>query len=208
MDGETIGSWLDALASSAPAPGGGAAAALEAAMAAALLEMVCNLTIGRPAYADHDETTTSVRDRATTLRADALGLAQEDADAFSAVIAAYKLPRETPEEAEARGREIQRALVAAAEVARSTADVAMQILDLVETVVPIGNVNVISDGAAAAGAARAAIQTSLVNIDANVASIADPETLATFVAFSAAAGERLDSADGIVAAVRARSSSG
>jgi formiminotetrahydrofolate cyclodeaminase len=205
MDAETIGSWLDALASSAPAPGGGAAAALEAAMAAALLEMVCNLTIGRPAYVEHDETMTSVRDRATILRADAIGLAQEDADAFSAVIAAYKHPKETGEEAEARSRQIQRALVAAAVVARSTADVAMQILDLVETVVPIGNVNVISDCAAAAGAARAAIQTSLLNIDANVASITDPEMLETFAAFSTAANERLESADAIVAAVRARS---
>ena len=64
MEGESIGGWLDALASSAPAPGGGAAAALEAAMAAALLEMVCNLTIGKPAYAEHDDTMTSVRDRA------------------------------------------------------------------------------------------------------------------------------------------------
>ena len=54
-------------------------------MAAALLEMVCNLTIGKPAYAEHDETMTSVRDRASSLRSDALGLAQEDAEAFGAV---------------------------------------------------------------------------------------------------------------------------
>ena len=67
-------------------------------MAAALLEMVCNLTIGKPAYAEHDETMTSVRDRATSLRSDALGLAQEDAEAFGAVIAAYKLPKETEDE--------------------------------------------------------------------------------------------------------------
>ena len=205
MEGESIGGWLEALASSAPAPGGGAAAALEAAMAAALLEMVCNLTIGKPAYAEHDETMTSVRDRATSLRSDALGLAQEDAEAFGAVIAAYKLPKETEDEVDQRRREIQHALVAAAEVARSTADVAMQILDLVERIVPLGNVNVISDGAAAAGAARAAIQTSLLNIDANVASISDSETRETYERFAAGATERLEQADAIVAAVRARS---
>ncbi len=205
MEGESIGGWLDALASSAPAPGGGAAAALEAAMAAALLEMVCNLTIGKPAYAEHDDTMTSVRDRATSLRSDALGLAQEDAEAFGAVIAAYKLPKETEDEVAQRRREIQHALVAAAEVARSTADVAMQILDLVERIVPLGNVNVISDGAAAAGAARAAIQTSLLNIDANVASISDSETRETYERFAVGATERLERADAIVAAVRARS---
>ncbi len=205
MEGESIGDWLEALASSAPAPGGGAAAALEAAMAAALLEMVCNLTIGKPAYAEHDETMTAVRDRATSLRSHALELAQEDANAFGAVIAAYRLPKETDDEVASRMREIQRALVAAAEVARSTADVAIQILDLVETVVPLGNINVISDGAAAAGAARAAIQTSLLNIDANVASIADPATRETYEQFAAGAVQRLDGADAIVAAIRARS---
>ena len=174
-------------------------------MAAALLEMVCNLTIGKPAYAEHDETMTSVRDRASSLRSDALGLAQEDAEAFGAVIAAYKLPKETGDEIDQRRREIQHALVAAAEVARSTADVAMQILDLVERIVPLGNINVISDGAAAAGAARAAIQTSLLNIDANVASISDSETRETYERFAAGATERLERADAIVAAVRARS---
>ncbi len=204
MESESIGSWLEALASSAPAPGGGAAAALEAAMAAALLEMVCNLTIGKPTYAEHEATMTSVRDRAESLRSDALGLAQEDATAFGAVIAAYRLPKETEDEIAARTREIQHALVAAAEVARSTADVALQILDLVETIVPIGNVNVISDGAAAAGAARAAIQTSLLNIDANVASIVDSETREAYDRFAAGAVQRLEGADAIVAAVRAR----
>lgn len=175
-------------------------------MAAALLEMVCNLTIGRPAYAEHDETMTSIRDRATSLRAAALGLAQEDADAFGAVIAAYKLPKETDEQGAARAAAIQRALVAAAEVARSTAAIAVEILDLVETIVPLGNVNVISDAAAAAGAARSAIQTSLLNIDANLASMGDPELRDTFETFAVAATRRLEDADPIVAAVRERSS--
>ena len=121
------------------------------------------------------------------------------------MIAAYKLPKETEDEVDQRRREIQHALVAAAEVARSTADVAMQILDLVERIVPFGNVNVISDGAAAAGAARAAIQTSLLNIDANVASISDSETRETYERFAVGATERLEQADAIVAAVRARS---
>ena len=82
MNDESIGGWLDELASSAPAPGGGAAAALETAMAAALVEMFCNLTIGKPAYAEHEATISSVRDRATEIRAEALLLAAEDAAAF------------------------------------------------------------------------------------------------------------------------------
>ena len=63
MNEQAIGSWLEELGSSAPAPGGGAAGALEVAMGAALVEMVCNLTIGKPAFAEHEAVMTEVRDR-------------------------------------------------------------------------------------------------------------------------------------------------
>src|ERR1700719_363819 len=116
MNDESIGGWLEELASSTPAPGGGAAAALETAVAAALLEMFCNLTIGKPAYAEHDATTTSVRDRGTEIRAEALTLAAEDAAAFEAVIDAYRLPKGSEEEAERRRERIQGALAGAADV--------------------------------------------------------------------------------------------
>jgi formiminotetrahydrofolate cyclodeaminase len=167
---ETIGAWLDELASSAPAPGGGAAGALEVAMAAALVEMVCNLTIGKPAYAEHEATMAEVRDRATEIRRTAVGLAQEDADAFTSVIEAYRLPKEDA----ARSERIQEALAAAADVPRRTAAAASEVLDLGERIVQGANPNVVSDVAAAAGAARGALGSALVNIDANLASITDP----------------------------------
>ena len=63
MNEQPIGGWLEELGSSAPAPGGGAAAALEVAMGAALVEMVCNLTIGKPAFAEHEAVMTEARDR-------------------------------------------------------------------------------------------------------------------------------------------------
>ena len=168
--------------------------------------MVCNLTIGKPAYAEHDETMTAVRDRATSLRSEALGLAQEDATAFGAVIDAYRLPKETDDEVASRTREIQRALVAAAEVARRPRTSRCRSSTSSRRSCPLGNINVISDGAAAAGAARAAIQTSLLNIDANVASIADPATPRDATSSSRPV-TCSDStrADAIVAAVRARS---
>jgi len=204
MNDQSIGGWLDELASSAPAPGGGAAAALETAMAAALVEMFCNLTIGKPAYVEHEATMTSVRDRATELRAEALLLAAEDAAAFRAVIDAYRLPREPESEAEMRRQRIQGALAGAADVPRRTAAKATEILDLTETVVPLGNLNVISDAAAAAGVARAALQTALLNIDANRALIEDPVLGAELAAITAEIEQQLRRADRIVEAVRAR----
>jgi methenyltetrahydrofolate cyclohydrolase len=207
MEELSIGSWLEDLSSASPAPGGGAAAALEVGIGAALVEMLCNLTIGRPAYAEHDATMTAARDRAGELRGEAPGLAAEDAAAYSAVIAAHRLPRESEAEAGARAEQIQSALALAADVPRRTATAASVVLDLAERIVPIANVNVIADGAAAAGAARAALQTALLNIDANRASITDPALGAELAETARRIEEELVRADAIVATVRERSGS-
>jgi formiminotetrahydrofolate cyclodeaminase len=166
--------------------------------------MFCNLTIGKPAYAEHDATTTSVRDRAGEIRAEALTLAAEDAAAFEAVIDAYRLPKASEGETERRRQRIQGALAGAADVPRRTAAAATEILDLADTVIPLGNVNVVSDAAAAAAAARAALQTALLNIDANRALIEDPVLGAELAAVAAELERQLARADGIVAAVRVR----
>ena len=204
MNEEKIGAWLEALASSAPAPGGGAAGALEVAIGAALVEMVCNLTIGKPAFAEHEAVMTEASERAGAIRATAVGLAAEDAEAFDAVIAAYRLPRETEAETEARAAAIQAALATAADVPRRTAAAASEVLDLAGRIVPGANPNVVSDAAAAAGAARGALQASLVNIDANTASITDAALRAELDETSRTIERDLQRADAIVAAVRER----
>ncbi|HWE80508.1 MAG TPA: cyclodeaminase/cyclohydrolase family protein [Gaiellaceae bacterium] len=200
MNDQAIAEWLEELASAAPAPGGGGAAALETAMAAALVEMVCNLTIGKPAYAEHDAAMAAVLERSTVLRREAVGLAGEDAEAFRAVIAAYRIPKEDG----SRQAQIQAALAAAADVPRRTAAAATEILDLIEAIAPIGNVNVISDGAAAASAARGALQTALLNIDANRVAIEDPLLREDLASAAAAIDAQLLRADAIVATIRAR----
>jgi formiminotetrahydrofolate cyclodeaminase len=197
---QRIGKWLGELGSSAPAPGGGAAAALEVAMGAALVEMVCNLTIGKPAFVEQEAVMTEVRDRCAVLRVEATGLAAEDADAFTAVIAAYRLP----DDQEGREARIQEAIVAAADVPRRTAEAASEVLDLAERIIPGANPNVVSDAAAAAGAARAALQAALVNIDANRTSIHDELLRAALDGEAAKIGRELARADSVFAAARAR----
>jgi methenyltetrahydrofolate cyclohydrolase len=204
LHGESIGAWLDQLSSDAPAPGGGAAAALEAAIAAALLEMVCNLTIGKPAYAEAEQAVTVIRDRATALRERAVGLAAEDADAFTAVIEAYGLPRETEEERATRHERIQGALMLAAEIPRRTAATSAELLDLAESLVPIGNVTVISDVAASAASSRAALQTALGNVEANRIAISDPTMKEELDASEKAIERELMRADVIVRSVMER----
>jgi formiminotetrahydrofolate cyclodeaminase len=204
VDDESIGGWLEALASSAPAPGGGAAAALEAAIAAALVEMVCNLTIGKPAYAAAEARVRAVRDRASGLRAEAVGLAAEDAAAFEAVIAAYRLPRDGEAESVERGARIQQALAAAAEVPRRTAAAAAEVVALAASILDGSNPNVVTDLAAAAAAARGALDTALVNIEINAASITDPEVGAALAEATAQIARERERADSLVAAVRER----
>jgi formiminotetrahydrofolate cyclodeaminase len=204
MHDESIGDWLDALASAAPAPGGGAAAGLQVAMAAALVEMVCNLTIGRPAYADHEAAMSAARDRARTLRADAVALVGEDAAAFSAVISAYKLPRESDDERGVRSEAIQRALASAADVPCRVARDAAETVSLGESILDGANPNVVSDIAAAAAAARAALDTARVNVEVNAASITDADLTATLAATVQEIGCQCEQADRLVALVRAR----
>jgi formiminotetrahydrofolate cyclodeaminase len=171
---QTIGKWLEALASPAPAPGGGAAAALNAAVGAALIEMACNLTIGRPRYAQQEAEMRAALAEATKLRSRALHLAAADVEAFGAVSEAYKLPKETDEQRQARTEQIQRALVGATEVPLNTAVLAGEVIKLARRIADGTNVNVLADVAAAAIAARAALEVALINVEVNLAAISDP----------------------------------
>ena len=170
---QTIAKWLEALASPAPAPGGGAAAALNAAIGAALIEMACNLTIGRPGYAQQEAGMRAALAEAAKLRSRALHLAAADVEAFGAVSEAYKLPKETDEQRQARTRQIQRTLVGATEVPLNTAVLAGEVIQLASRIVDGANVNVLADVAAAVVAARAALEVALVNVEANLPAISD-----------------------------------
>jgi formiminotetrahydrofolate cyclodeaminase len=191
---QTIGSWLDDLASSAPAPGGGAGAAMNAAVGACLVAMVCNLTIGKPRYAAHEAVMTEALARATDLRAQAVQLADEDAAAFGAVAAAYHMPKATEAEIAARTEAIQGALAGAATVPLRIAAVAAEIIEVADRILEGANVNVISDIGVAAAAARAALAGAVLNVEVNLAAMKDEnarralhDKLGTFDGASAAA---------------------
>jgi formiminotetrahydrofolate cyclodeaminase len=166
---QPISEWLDDLASAAPAPGGGAAAALLAATGAALVSMVTNLTIGNPKYAEHEPRMLEARDTVTRIRQQALELVEADAEAFSAVIAAYKLPKDS----DGRGETIQRSLVAAARVPLQLAGLAAEVIYAAEAVLDGSNPNVVSDVAVAADSARAALTSAAYNVRINVAALKD-----------------------------------
>lgn len=193
MNDETIGSWLDQLASSAPAPGGGAAAAMNAAIGAALVSMVANLTIGKVAYASHEEHALAVRDRADALRHKAIRLAADDASAFTALMATYRLPKENPEQKAERTAAIRSATEVAAGVPLEIAATAAEVIELAESLPGRSNPNVLSDVAVAASSAAAAVESAAVNVEINLGSLRDPavkERLTTALAEHLAVAER------------------
>lgn len=168
-----VGAFLDALASGEPAPGGGAAAALSGAMAAALVAMVCGLTVGREKFREVEGHLQAVLDRATMARANFLLLAERDQAAFNAVMDAYALPRATDEDRAARQAAIQSALQEATRVPLSTLQQALELLPQALDAVEHGNPNARSDGASAYFLAQAALDGALLNVKINLSSIKD-----------------------------------
>ncbi|ATL67631.1 cyclodeaminase/cyclohydrolase family protein [Nocardia terpenica] len=167
-----IGRYLDDLAAKIPAPGGGAVAALHAAQGAALVAMVARYTT-RAKDAANREVVDRIIAAADAARARSLALADADAAAFTAVGAAYKLPKTTDAESAARAEAITAALVQAARVPAAVVDEADEILSLAADLLPIGNPNVVTDIGAAADAARAAATSSRLNIAINVGSLSE-----------------------------------
>jgi methenyltetrahydrofolate cyclohydrolase len=201
---QTVGAWLTDLASDAPAPGGGAAAAMNAALGAALVAMVCRLTIGRPRYAEHEQTMTGALAQADALRDEALSLAEQDAVAFGKVAAAYRLPRDTEEAKRARTSAIQEALVDAAEVPLRIAALAADVVALARRILAGANVNVISDVAVAASSAQAALSAAAVNVEVNLAAMQDAGRRARLTAALASHDWAARDAEAVVRTVRER----
>jgi glutamate formiminotransferase/formiminotetrahydrofolate cyclodeaminase len=160
--------FLEALASEVPAPGGGSAAAYTGAEAAALVAMVARLTVGRKKYAAVDEQMRAILERAEALRLSLSSAVAEDAAAFQAVMAAFKLPKETPEEQQARQQAIEAATLNAAEVPLGVARQLVEVLELALPVVESGNLNAITDGGTGAELAMAALQGAAMNIRVNL----------------------------------------
>lgn len=171
-EGAPVG-FLDAVAANTPVPGGGAVAALAGALAAALVAMVGRLTVGKRRYAEVQNEMAEAVVQAEKLRAALTAGMDEDSAAFDAVMAAGKLPKNTAEEQRARDAAIRQATVHAIEVPLATARTALAALELARLVADKGNVNAASDAATAAWIAMASIQSAMLNVRVNAATLQD-----------------------------------
>ncbi len=174
----TLEQFTQKLAAGTPTPGGGSAAALAGALAASLLQMVCDLTTGRERYRVHEEAVRSIRQRAEGLRRDLLVLVDRDAEAYDGVVQARRLPKGTPAEEAARRAALARANLFATETPMATADACAALMTLAVELAYKGNVNAVSDVGSAALLAYAGLRAGVMNIRVNLPSIEGPERAA------------------------------
>lgn len=169
----SVSQFLEALASKEPVPGGGSGAALAGALGAALVSMVCNLTIGKKGYEAVDEEMRGLLVESEAIRAELPQLLEADTQAYSQVMAAYRLPRSTDEEKAQREALMQLRLKEAAEVPYRIAERCGRVVQLALPAARMGNKWAVSDAGVGALLGEAALRSALLNVDINLASIRD-----------------------------------
>ncbi len=170
---KSIQDFLDGLAAKAPTPGGGSAAAVMGAQAAALISMVCNLTIGKPKYAEVEAEMQALLEQSEALRETLTGLIKADVEVFERLMATYGLAKDSDEEKATRSEAIQAALKEATVVPLNCARACAKTIALSRIAAEKGNIGVISDAGVAVMAGYGALKSAALNVYINAGSLKD-----------------------------------
>lgn len=169
----SVSEFLDTLASSSPAPGGGSIAALCGAQGAALCSMVCRLTIGREKYAEYEEICNDVLAKMENVRTELITLVDTDTTAYNGIGAAFAMPKSSDEEKAARAEAIQKATIYATQVPYDTMKSCLAGLKLTQCVVGKSNHNAASDLGVAVSCFKTGIESAKLNVMINLPGIKD-----------------------------------
>ncbi len=175
---KAVTNFLDELASNAPAPGGGSVAALSSALGAALISMVCNLTLGKKAYAEVQEDIEHLLASSEALRQELTQLLEDDVEAYTGYSVAAKMPRGTDEEKAERAKAMQSALKGATIVPLRIAGAAVKVMNLCMPAAEKGNKWAVSDAGVAVLMAEASLRSAALNVLINLGSLKDKEFVA------------------------------
>ena len=167
--------FIDLLASDAPAPGGGSAAALEGAIGAALTAMVCGLTKGKKKFAEFNDLAVEAEVKALALKDRFVDVMDRDTEAFNVVSAAFGMPKETDEEKAARSAAIQKGLEGCTATPFEMMEIALETLELTDSILGKSNDSAASDLGVSALSLRAAIQGAWLNVLINIGSLKNKE---------------------------------
>lgn len=170
---KSVQAFIDELASKAPTPGGGSAAAVMGAQAAALISMVCNLTIGKPKYAEVEAEMRTLLEKSEALRETLTGMIKADVEVFDRLMATYSLPKDSDEEKTVRSAAIQAALKEATVVPLACAYACAETIALSRIAADKGNIGVISDAGVAVMAGYGALKSAALNVYINAGGLKD-----------------------------------
>jgi len=170
---KSVSNFLDELASNAPAPGGGSVAALSGALGAALVSMVCNLTLGKKGYEDVQGDIDDLLSQSEALRQRLTDLLEEDVKAYTGYSMAAKMPRGTDEEKSERSKAMLAALKVATDVPLGIAEAAVEVMDLCMPAAEKGNKWAVSDAGVAVLMAEAALRSAALNVLINLGTLKD-----------------------------------
>jgi methenyltetrahydrofolate cyclohydrolase len=173
ITGHSVETFLNELASAAPTPGGGSAAAIIGAMGAALLSMVCNVTLAKKGQEAVEPDMKAVREESERLRARLTAMVADDIAAFDGLMAAYRLPKANDEEKLRRAEAIQTNLRAATETPLACARACAEVVVLARSAAEKGFAGVVSDAGVGVLAAHSALRSAALNVYINAPSLKD-----------------------------------
>ena len=175
MINESVERFLDELASGHPTPGGGSAAAIMGAMGAALVSMVCNVTIGKKGYEAVEGEMRAVLHESEKVRRRLMSMVADDIAAFESILAAYKMPKGDDQEKQRRAAAIQQGLARATEVPLACAHACGEVVALSRRASEHGYLNVISDGGVGVLAGFTGLRSAALNVYINEPALKDRE---------------------------------
>jgi formiminotetrahydrofolate cyclodeaminase len=170
---KTIHGFLGELASKQATPGGGSVAALMGAQSAALISMVCNLTIGKPKYVEVENEMKDLLKRSEALQVELIDMIKADVDVFDKLMNAYGLLKNTSEEKIERSLQIQACLKEATLVPLACAKACATAIQLSQIAAEKGSIGVISDAGVAAMAGYGGLKSAALNVYINTGSMKD-----------------------------------
>lgn len=173
----TLKDFIEELSSKSPAPGGGSAAALSAALASSLTAMVYNLTIGKKSYEQLEVNVKQSMEKGLECenenKIEFLSTIDQDADAFLRLMSSFKLPKSSEKEIKYRQEEIENKTRGAIKVPYDLAEKSFSVYDNILIAARYGNINAVSDAGVAALMLQAAIEGAVLNVKINLSSIKD-----------------------------------
>ncbi len=179
MTAKSCSDFLEVLASKAPVPGGGGAAAMGGAIGMALSNMVGNLTVGKKKYADVEEEVKELLDKGYKIIEELKLLVDKDAEVFEPLSKAYSMPKETPEQAKLKEETLEACSKVACSVPLDIMRKSYEGIKIHQRMGQIGTLIAISDVGCGVVFLKAALISGYLNVIINLNTIKDQEYVAT-----------------------------